>query len=165
MAAVFLKMVLAVLSTTIFTFSMNSRIKQTLTQIAIESGGYVDCRRVPMAAGVVYKKNLITTGVNQMKTHPMMMGEGYREDQLYMHAEVDAIRNALRVIDREQLKQCDMYIVRVKRPYIKSKTWVHGLAKPCPGCQQVIDNFGLKNVYWTDDEDLTLSHNGSIILS
>jgi len=133
---------------------MASRITQMLTRLAIESGGYG--QRVPMAAGVVYKRHLIATGTNQPKTHPLMMSEGYREDQLFRHAEVDAIRNALRLITAEQLKQCELYVVRVKRPYTASKTWVHGLAKPCVGCANVIQNYGITKVYWTKDESKVL---------
>ena len=133
---------------------MVSRITQMLTRLAIESGGYG--QRVPMAAGVVYKRHLIATGTNQPKTHPLMMSEGYREDQLFRHAEVDAIRNALRLITAEQLKQCELHVVRVKRPYTASKTWVHGLAKPCVGCANVIQNYGITKVYWTKDESKVL---------
>lgn len=120
-----------------------------LTCLAIESGGYG--QRVPMAAGIVYKKHLIATGVNQPKTHPLMLTEGYRNDQRFRHAEVDAIRNALRLVTAEQLKRCELHIVRVKRPHIASKAWVHGLAKPCEGCANVIENYGIKKVYWTED--------------
>lgn len=127
------------------------RITQLLTQLAINSGGFG--QRVPMAAGIVYKRQLIATGVNQPKTHPLMLTEGYREDQRFRHAEVDAIRNALRLITAEQLKRCELHIVRVKRPYIGSKTWVHGLAKPCAGCANVIENYGIKQVFWTEDQE------------
>lgn len=133
-----------------------NRLTQMLTRLAITSGGFETSRRVPMAAGITYKKHLIATGVNQRKTHPMMMGEGYRADQLYMHAEVDAIRNALRLITREQLKQCELHIVRVKRPHIASNRWVYGLAKPCPGCAKIIEDFGIKKVNWSKDESKIL---------
>lgn len=129
-----------------------SKIVQMLTRLAIDEGGYADTRRVPMAAGIVYKKHLIATGVNQMKTHPMMMGKGYRKDQLFMHAEIDAIRNALRLITPSQLSQCELHIVRVKRPQNGARTWVHGLAKPCPGCARVIASFGIDRVKWTEDQ-------------
>ena len=135
---------------------MNDRILLMLTRLAIDSGGWGDCRRVPMAAGITYKKHLISTGTNQPKTHPLMMSEGYREDQLFRHAEVDAIRNALRLITPSQLAQCEMHIVRVKRPHNASKRWVHGLAKPCEGCANVIENFGIKKVFWTEDESKVL---------
>lgn len=131
-----------------------SRITKMLTRLAIESSGYG--QRVPMAAGIVYKRHLIATGVNQPKTHPLMLTEGYRKDQRYRHAEVDAIRNALRLITAEQLKRCELHIVRVKRPHIASKTWVHGLAKPCEGCANVIEIYGIKQVYWTEDESKEL---------
>jgi len=131
-----------------------SRITQMLTRLAIESGGYG--QRVPMAAGIVYKRHLIATGVNQPKTHPLMLTQGYRNDQRYRHAEVDAIRSALRLITAEQLKQCELHIVRVKRPYTWSKTWVHGLAKPCAGCANVIENYGIEKVFWTEDSQKIL---------
>ena len=131
-----------------------SRITQMLTRLAIESGGWG--QRVPMAAGIVYKRHLIATGTNQPKTHPLMLTQGYRNDQRYRHAEVDAIRNALRLISKEQLKQCELHIVRVKRPYTWSKTWVHGLAKPCAGCANVIENYGIEKVFWTEDSQKIL---------
>jgi len=131
-----------------------SRITQMLTRLAIESGGWG--QRVPMAAGIVYKRHLIATGTNQPKTHPLMLTQGYRNDQRYRHAEVDAIRSALRLITAEQLKQCELHIVRVKRPYTWSKTWVHGLAKPCAGCANVIENYGIEKVFWTEDSQKIL---------
>ena len=81
-----------------------------------------------------------------------MMGKGYRKDQLFMHAEVDAIRNALRLITPAQLAHCELHIVRVKRPHSGSKNWVHGLAKPCAGCARMIASFGIETVSWTEDE-------------
>ena len=130
---------------------MNPRILHTLTRLAIDSKGVAN-GRVRMAAGLFYKKQLIATGVNQLKTHPIMLGEGYRQGQLYMHAEADAIRTALKYISREQLRKCSLHIVRVKRPHIGAKTWIHGLAKPCPGCAQTIANYGITDVHWTMDD-------------
>lgn len=133
-----------------------SQIIKMLTKLAVSQGGFDSSRRVPMAAGIVYKRHLIATGVNQKKTHPLMLGNGYRTDQLYMHAEVDAIRNALRLVTPKQLKQCELHIVRVKRPHIASKRWVYGLAKPCSGCQNVIKRYGIETVVWTKDESKIL---------
>jgi deoxycytidylate deaminase len=130
------------------------RITQALTRLAIQSEGVAN-GRVRMAAGIIYKKQILATGVNQMKTHPLMMEEnGYRPGQIFLHAEVDAIRNALRFISVEQLEQTELRVIRVKRPHIGSKKWIHGLAKPCPGCSQVIANFGINNVKWTTDADV-----------
>ena len=127
-----------------------------LTKLAVDTGGFDTHRRVPMAAGIVYKRQLIATGTNRSKTHPLMMSEGYRPDQKFMHAEVDAIRNALRLITPAQLAQCEIHIVRVKRPHISSNRWVYGLAKPCAGCANIIEKYGIKQVFWTQDESKEL---------
>lgn len=121
-----------------------------LERLAIEAPGVQD--RFKLSAGVVYKRKLIATGVNSYKTHPLMLGPGYRRGQIHLHAEVDAIKNALRLVTQDDLTKCDLYIVRVKRPDIHSKHWVHGLAKPCEGCQMTIATFGLRNVLYTTDE-------------
>jgi len=129
----------------------SSRIRDMLTRLAIETPG-VDNGRVRMAAGIVYKKHLIATGVNSYKTHPIMIEEnGYRPGQIFLHAEVDAIRNALRLITQDQLTKCELHVVRVKRPRAGSNQWIQGLAKPCPGCQRTIANFGIEKVFWTKD--------------
>src|SRR6056300_732461 len=129
------------------------KIDHMLTRLAIENPGTQG--RFKMAAAVVYRKHLIATGVNSYKTHPIMMPHnGYREGQIFLHAEVDAIRNALRLIDQDQLTKCELRVVRVKRPHKNRLCWIHGLTKPCPGCTRVIANFGIDKVRWTEDADL-----------
>jgi tRNA(Arg) A34 adenosine deaminase TadA len=127
----------------------NTRTISMLERLAVDNPGVQG--RFKIAAGVIYKRHLIATGVNSYKTHPLMMTKGYRPGQVFMHAEVDAIRNSLRLITPSQLNSCELYIVRVKRPYLGATTWVHGLAKPCPGCTRVIANFGIERVFWTQD--------------
>jgi deoxycytidylate deaminase len=128
---------------------MNPRITQMLTRLAIENPGVNG--RFKMAAGIVYKKHLIATGINSYKTHPMMNGDGYRKGQVFLHAEVDAIRNALKLLTQAQLSKCDLYVVRVKRPCSNSVNWVHGLAKPCPGCEKIIKAFDLQRIFFTEN--------------
>ena len=84
-----------------------------LTRLAIETEGVRG--RIKLSAGVVYRKHLIATGVNSYKSHPMMLQWGKNSDSIFLHAEVDAIKNALRVITQEQLAKCDLYVVRVKK--------------------------------------------------
>jgi len=81
---------------------------------------------------------------------------GKNQDSIYLHAEIDAIKNALRLITQAQLAKCDIYIVRVKHPDNGSDDWTEGLAKPCPGCRRAIESFGLKRVFWTEDNMLLL---------
>ena len=128
-----------------------NRMFEYLRRLAIANEGVQG--RFKLASAVVYKKYVIATGVNSYKTHPLMNGEGYKEGQVFLHAEMDAIKNALKLIDVEQLSQCDLYVVRVKRPNYKSKEWIYGLAKPCPGCTKAIANFGIRNVYYSENEN------------
>lgn len=131
---------------------MHPRILNQLTRIAIDNPGVQG--RFKIAAGIVYKRQLIATGVNSYKTHPMMMPiNGYRDGQMFLHAEPDAIKNALRLITEDQLRRSSLYIVRVKHPEPLSNDWVYGLAKPCPGCQQTIASFGIADVQYTLDEE------------
>lgn len=135
---------------------MNKKILNRLTKLAVETPGVQG--RFKIAAGVVYKRQLIASGVNSYKTHPMMMPEnGYREGQIFLHAEPDAIKNALRLITLDQLTKCSLYIVRVKHPHPTSLEWVHGLAKPCPGCARTIASFGISDVQYTLDEEVIVA--------
>lgn len=130
---------------------MNEKIVEMLTRLAIENPGVQG--RFKLAAGIVYRKHLIATGINSYKSHPLMYEWGRNADSIFLHAEIDAIKNALRLITQEQLSKCDMYIVRVKQKSIKDKSWIHGLAKPCDGCRRAIESFGLKNIYFTTDDN------------
>jgi deoxycytidylate deaminase len=109
-----------------------------------------------MSAGIVYKKSLVATGVNSYKTHPLMQSPGYHSEQIYMHAEVDAIRNALRIISQDQLTKSSIYIVRVKQE--NSKKYKLAMAKPCSGCERIIRSFGISHVWWST-EQIRRTHN------
>lgn len=126
---------------------MNGRIVEMLTRLAIETDGIRG--RIKVASGVVYRKHLIATGVNSYKSHPMMLEYGKNPKSIFLHAEVDAIKNALRVVTQDQLTKCDLYVVRVKKD--EGGHYVHGLAKPCEGCSRAIASFNLRNVYYTRD--------------
>lgn len=127
---------------------MNTKIMEMLTRLAEDNPG-IRNRQFKFGAGIVYRGNLIATGVNSYKTHPLMAQWGQNEDSICLHAEIDAIKNALRLITPSQLARCDMYIARVKRPSTTSQDWVHGMAKPCVGCMRALINFGLEKVYYT----------------
>jgi tRNA(Arg) A34 adenosine deaminase TadA len=108
--------------------------------------------RQRMAAVLVYKNDVVAIGYNKMKTHPIAKRFQKHEEAIYLHAEIDCIKNALRVVDVDFLSKCTMYVLRLKRPETDHKKFVHGMAKPCCGCELAIDQFGIKNVYYTTDE-------------
>jgi tRNA(Arg) A34 adenosine deaminase TadA len=124
---------------------MNKRFKQTLTDLAIANIGIRN--RIKLAAGVVYKNRLVAVGVNSYKSHPLMSKFGKNPEAIYLHAEVDAIKNALRVLSLQELEKSDILVVRVKKDGHDYKTC---LAKPCEGCMRAIEAFNLRNLYYTE---------------
>jgi hypothetical protein len=49
---------------------LNSRVVEMLSRLAEDNPGVRS--KYKIAAGVVYKKHLVATGINSYKTHPMM---------------------------------------------------------------------------------------------
>ena len=107
-----------------------------------------------IAAAIVYKNDVISFGVNRYKTHPFQKKFGRNSDSIYLHAETDAIHNALRRVDVDVLQRSTMYIARMK----KRKTtdgnfeWVTGNVCPCEGCQRAIAEFGISRVFFTGED-------------
>lgn len=104
----------------------------------------VDKARI--AAGLVYKNHLISIGVNKRKTHPFQKRYGKNKDCIYLHAEIEAIKNALNLIDLNKISHSTLYVSRVK---IHNGKCVFGLAKPCKGCMKAISTFDIRKVYFT----------------
>ena len=130
---------------------MTPKVFDMLERLAVDNPGTRG--RFKLAAGIVYKKHLIATGVNSYKSHPLMTQFGKNSDAICIHAEIDAIKNALRLVTQDQLARCDMYILRVKRSgESKNSPLVRAIARPCEGCQRAIVHFGIRNVYYTVDQ-------------
>lgn len=105
--------------------------------------------RARIAAALVYKGRVISYGYNQTRTSWMQRRFKKNEHSYFLHAEVDAIKNALKVTDAETVKKSTLYVARAKT--IDGKD-VFGLAKPCNGCQECIKWFNVRKVFYTTDE-------------
>lgn len=102
--------------------------------------------RVRIICAVVWNRDIIALGRNRQKSHPFQVRYfkyQRHEDAIYLHAEIEAICNALKILSTEQMKSASLYICRVKR----DGTWA--IAKPCAGCTQAITQFDIKDVYFT----------------
>ena len=127
---------------------INKEILFTLQKVAA-ANPYDNAK---VAAAVVRNNKIIAIGINSKKSHPLAARFGKNEQAIFLHAEVAAIKNALREVDNvEDLEKMEMYICRVKKPRPFSKKWVWGIAKPCDGCQRAIAEFGLRRVVYTTD--------------
>ena len=101
-----------------------------------------------MAACLVKGNRWISVGINRMKSDPFQAKYAKNKEAIYLHAEIHCIKNALKEIDVDEFRNSTLYITRVKRADESNKLqW--GLAKPCPGCQRAITEFGIKNVVYT----------------
>ena len=102
------------------------------------------------AACIVYKNEISSFGINQRKSHPFQQQYSKNNDAIYLHAEIDAIKNALRKINQKQLSKSTMYVIRIKHNEKKQMVW--GNSKPCIGCARAIAEFDIKNVIYTAEK-------------
>ena len=110
-------------------------------------------RGARIAAAVVRRGKVISYGYNHKKSHPFQTRFCKNRHAVFFHAEVHAIKNALKSVDVEDLYKCELYIVRAKRDKANRK-WITGMSKPCSGCQKCIDLFDLKSVYYSIEGEI-----------
>jgi len=89
-------------------------------------------------AVVVYRGKIIGRGFNKYCTENVN-----KPNRWTVHAEVDAINNALRKISKENLKQSILIVVRIM------KEGDIGLSAPCQCCKNFIEKCGLKCTYYS----------------
>lgn len=112
----------------------------------------VACSQIPvanakLAACIVYKNDIVAVGVNQKKSHPFQAQYARHAESIYLHAETDAIKNALKVITVDDLSKSKLFVVRV------TKDDKFAMAKPCVGCMRAIVNFGIRSVFYSTSND------------
>lgn len=137
---------------------MDNRIKDKLLRLAYDNPGVKN--KYKLASGVVWRGRLITTGVNSYKTHPIMCNGAYKDEQICLHAEADALVRASRVMLPVAFEQSVLYVVRVcqaKEPsdrygpkWLIDLGYTETIAKPCKGCLALIQQYGIKEVEWTE---------------
>jgi tRNA(Arg) A34 adenosine deaminase TadA len=113
-----------------------------LEKVALSS----DHERYFLAAAITLRNSIISFGVNRMKTDPMQAKYAKNKDCIYMHAEIHAIKNALKKVEVDDLRKADLYVLRVRNEDGK-----RAMAKPCDGCMRAIAEFGIRNVYFTNE--------------
>jgi len=111
------------------------KILSILYELASESGPFGGSSH---AACIAHKHNIITTGVNQSKTHPKVIKYTRDTNKQFLHAEMDAIFKFARQYDVKLLKKCTLYVIRVGAKGIL-------FSKPCTACQNMIRAFGINN--------------------
>ena len=80
-------------------------------------------------------------GFNRLKSHPLQKRFSDKKGKILLHAEIDAIRQFVNKYDC--IRKAVLYVCRV------SAIGKMCLGKPCRGCQDAIDIFGIKKVYYS----------------
>lgn len=130
-------------------FSRHIKHINTLSKIAIAVEPVAQAR---IAACLVYQNQIISVGINQRKSHPFQKQFGKNSNAIFLHAETDCIKNALREYTIDHIAKCSLYVCRVKHCQKNKDKFVFGLAKPCEGCTRAIVNFGISKVCYSTDE-------------
>lgn len=95
---------------------------------------------------VVYGNEIISTGHNK---HCNSMTNLWS-----FHAEVSALMQ-LKKLPKSQLKECEMYVVRIGPP--SSKCAVR-MSRPCQHCAKFIEGMGIRRVFYTTNETEELDY-------
>lgn len=109
--------------------------------------------RASIAACVMERGHVVSWGFNQKKSHPFQARFGRNDDAIYLHAETDAIKNAIKALGTEDLSRCTLFVGRSKRVSPFTRKTVYGMAKPCYGCAKAVATFNIKRAVWSMDEE------------
>lgn len=108
------------------------------------------------SAILVIRNRIISFGHNQRKSHPLQAEYGRNIEAINLHAEIDSIRNALRMksFHVDDFRRSTLYVGRVKhKTGSPTSPYVWGMAKPCRnGCDMAIDAFNISRVVYSKDD-------------
>lgn len=97
-----------------------------------------------LEARVYYKSRLICSGVNSYVKSSALQRRYGKEKQPFVHAELDAIREACYHIGVHRLSQCELHIER------RTAAGQLVMARPCDACKRALEAFRFKEVWFTD---------------
>ena len=100
--------------------------------------------KAKLGAIIVHKNEIISTAVNAAKSHPIQkLYNIHRNIQIthnHIHAEIHSI---IKTTNKQKLKGATIYVSRVKNDQAM------GMARPCPACFRAIQDYGIKNIFYT----------------
>ena len=107
-----------------------------------------------IGAVLVRRNRVIGVGFNHYKSHPFQKEYSKNDEAIFFHAEVHAIKNALSNVTVDDLAKSTLYIARAKKgKAFKEGKWRYGASRPWTGCASCINEFGIPNVVYTDEDN------------
>ena len=129
----------------------NKKINRYL-DMAKEASTQSDFTKQKLGAVAIYHGSLLATGCNSCKTSPIQkrynkardyhIEAGYKNTNC-VHAET-ACLSKIRCLDID-FSKVKLYVYR------EHKNGVKALARPCPACQKMIKDMGIKEVWFTTE--------------
>jgi deoxycytidylate deaminase len=129
-------------------FKRNEKFLDILTKAAVDIPNPV--RNYRLTSAVVYKNSIISFGANSYKTDPFQAKWSKNDHAIHLHAEVNAIKNAIKRGGMDILKRSTLYVARVRS--LNGFGYERAMARPCIGCRRCIAEFGIKDVVYTTNE-------------
>lgn len=124
---------------------------EVLMKMARDMPRHTGSHRSRHASAVVYRGQAAGFGFNSMKSHPFQAKYGKNTEAIFLHSEVDAIKNSLKTIGLRELARSTLYVVRVKQVSSTDTRTVQGMSCPCEGCARAIAEFDIRQVVYTLD--------------
>jgi len=125
------------------------RTRNLQRSIDLAKDNYGIRNQFKLAAVMYYKNKVVSVGYNSYKTDPLQKIYSSKNGSVCLHAEIDCIKRALRLIDIDTLKKCTMVVGRVKKD---KGELVSALARPCKGCYRAIVAFELGQCWFSTDD-------------
>lgn len=95
-------------------------------------------------AVVFHKGRLVSIGSNKNKSHPIAYKFRPREGAIYLHAEVDALIKASRLVDTSQ---CHLYVFRLNKKGLLMNS------RPCIGCCKAIEDYKVEKAFYSTGQE------------
>lgn len=97
-----------------------------------------------MGAVIARRKKIVGIGRNSYKTDPLQSRYSRHPLSVCKHAEIDAIKNAIKRDRNVDLRGTSISVARV------FSDGTVGIAKPCEGCQKALRAYGISHAEWTE---------------
>lgn len=119
------------------------RDQKVFDQLHLIAKDIVPVRRFRHAAAIVVKREIVGLGINRLKSHPLQIKFARNPESIYLHAEIDALRNALHRVTAEDLRRATLYVLKL------DSRGNRGNSAPCEGCAKMVDYFNIRKVVHT----------------
>ena len=99
-------------------------------------------------AFLVKKNKIIKIGWNRKRTHPEISKHPYHDGYVGTHAELDVILKS----GLDDLEDHSIIVLRI------DKNRKLNNSKPCSGCRSVLNQFNIKNIFYSNSEGNIVKH-------